>query len=144
MAEHDGPVPVEKASMIQVTFQLPSEDQRVRAIAVSLNALAQLHAKCGDDRAAMDAYREALEILRAATEEGICDGDDNDDDDLFLPGGKEDGWSEGNSASHCCAARQGGGAKSREGGSYTHQSFSNNTSTSPTRAEMLLCCCQIP
>jgi len=138
MAEHDGPVPVEKASMIQVTFQLPSEDQRVRAIAVSLNALAQLHAKCGDDRAAMDAYREALEILRAATEEGICDGDDNDDDDLFLPGGKEDGWSEGNSASHCCAARQGGGAKSREGGSYTHQSFSNNTSPSPTRAEMLL------
>lgn len=64
-------------SPIQVTFLLPSEEQRVRAIAVSLNALAQMHAKCGDDRLAMDAYREALEILRAATEEGsLVESDD--------------------------------------------------------------------
>lgn len=54
----------------QANFLFPTEDQRVRAIAVSLNALADLHARRGDDRAAMDSYREALEILRAANEVG--------------------------------------------------------------------------
>ena len=52
-----------------LAFILPSENQRVRAIATSLNALASLHANLNDDRSAMDSYREALEILRAATEE---------------------------------------------------------------------------
>ncbi|KAL7473250.1 hypothetical protein ACHAXS_014029 [Conticribra weissflogii] len=137
IAGSDDSLQLEKASIIQVTFLLPSEDQRVRAIAVSLNALAQLHAKCGDDRAAMDAYKDALEILRAATEEGIRDYDENDDNDFFLPGEKE-GWSEGNSASHSGAVKQGCGAEFRDGGSSTHQSCSNNTSLSPTRAEMLL------
>ena len=51
------------------TFVQPTESQRVRAIATSLNALAELHAMNGNDRAAMDSFREALEILRAATEE---------------------------------------------------------------------------
>ncbi|KAL3800255.1 hypothetical protein ACHAWO_013837 [Cyclotella atomus] len=50
-------------------FTIPTENQRVRAIATSLNSLASLHALFNDDRSAMDAYREALEILRAATEE---------------------------------------------------------------------------
>ena len=53
----------------QVTFLIPAEDQRVRAIAMSLNAMAELHARQGNDGAAMESFREALEILRAATEE---------------------------------------------------------------------------
>ncbi|KAL9189270.1 hypothetical protein ACHAXT_011760 [Thalassiosira profunda] len=53
----------------QAQFISPTEDERVRAIAASLNALADLHAQSGDDRAAMDSYREALEILRAAADE---------------------------------------------------------------------------
>jgi tetratricopeptide (TPR) repeat protein len=53
----------------QVTFLIPAEEQRVRAIAMSLNAMAELHAKQGNDGAAMESFREALEILRAATEE---------------------------------------------------------------------------
>jgi tetratricopeptide (TPR) repeat protein len=52
-----------------LVFVHPTENQRVRAIAASLNALASLHAVLEDDRSAMDSYREALEILRAATEE---------------------------------------------------------------------------
>eukprot|EP00804_Cyclotella_cryptica_P026214 CCRYP_009809-RB/>CCRYP_009809-RB protein AED:0.02 eAED:0.02 QI:103/1/1/1/1/1/4/789/1225 len=63
---------------IQLSFLRPTENQRVRAIAASLNALASLHARMGDDRLAMDSYREALEILRAATEE---EEDDDEDDD---------------------------------------------------------------
>lgn len=51
------------------SFVTPTENQRVRAIASSLNSLALLHATINDDRCAMDSYREALEILRAATEE---------------------------------------------------------------------------
>lgn len=53
----------------QVTFFIPAEEQRVRAIAMSLNAMAELHARKGNDGAAMESFREALEILRAATEE---------------------------------------------------------------------------
>jgi len=53
----------------QVSFLIPAEEQRVRAIAMSLNAMAELHAKQGNDGAAMESFREALEILRAATEE---------------------------------------------------------------------------
>jgi len=65
----------------RATFLYPTEDQRVRAIAVSLNALAELHARCGDDRAAMDSYREALEILSAATEEEEVEVQDEDEFD---------------------------------------------------------------
>ena len=108
---------------IKATFLLPSEDQRVRAIAVSLNALAQLHAKCGDDRAAMDAYREALEILRAATEEGRND-DEFDDDDGFMGG--DEGWSEAYSG-HSGVARRGG--KSREGSLTPSRSEADLAST---------------
>ncbi|KAL7489099.1 hypothetical protein ACHAW6_014690 [Cyclotella cf. meneghiniana] len=64
---------------IQLSFLRPTENQRVRAIATSLNALASLHARMGDDRSAMDSYREALEILRAATEEEEDDSDDAND-----------------------------------------------------------------
>ena len=53
----------------KVMFIKPAEEQRVRAIAMSLNAMAELHAKQGNDGAAMESFREALEILRAATEE---------------------------------------------------------------------------
>ncbi len=53
----------------QVSFLIPAEEQRVRAIAMSLNAMAELHARQGNDGAAMESFREALEILRAATEE---------------------------------------------------------------------------
>ena len=52
-----------------VTFVEPSENERVRAISASLNALGELHSKAGDDKQAMESYREALEILRAACEE---------------------------------------------------------------------------
>ncbi|KAL7548427.1 hypothetical protein ACHAWF_011717 [Thalassiosira exigua] len=71
-----GREPVEKRgdtgtrAAIRLTFLRPTEDERVRSIAASLNASASLRAARGDDRAAMDAYREALEILRAAAEEG--------------------------------------------------------------------------
>ena len=54
---------------LSLQFVAPTENQRVRAIAASLNSLASLHALLNDDRCAMDSYREALEILRAATEE---------------------------------------------------------------------------
>lgn len=53
----------------QVSFLIPAEEQRVRAIAMSLNAMAELHARQGNDGAAMESFRESLEILRAATEE---------------------------------------------------------------------------
>ncbi|KAL7540390.1 hypothetical protein ACHAXR_010070, partial [Thalassiosira sp. AJA248-18] len=66
-------------AITQATFLQPTEDERVRSIAVSLNALAELHAQCGDDRAAMDSYREALEILRAATEEEEVEEEDGDE-----------------------------------------------------------------
>ena len=52
-----------------LAFVTPTENQRVRALSTSLNALASLHANLNDDRSAMNSYREALEILRAATEE---------------------------------------------------------------------------
>ena len=53
----------------KIIFLKPAEEQRVRAIAMSLNAMAGLHARQGNDGAAMESFREALEILRAATEE---------------------------------------------------------------------------
>ena len=67
------------------TFVQPTESQRVRAIATSLNALAELHAMNGNDRAAMDSYREALEILRAATEENndIQEEDEEEGGDMI-------------------------------------------------------------
>jgi len=55
-------------STTNVTFQSPTEIQKVRTISTSLNELAKLHILNGNDRAAMDSYREALEILSAATE----------------------------------------------------------------------------
>lgn len=54
---------------LTVAFVQPSENERVRAISASLNALGELHSKAGDDKQAMESYREALEILRAACEE---------------------------------------------------------------------------
>ena len=52
-----------------VSFIAPAEEQRVRAIAMSLNAIAELQATRGNDSSAMESFRESLEILRAATEE---------------------------------------------------------------------------
>ena len=54
---------------LTVAFVQPSENERVRAISASLNALGELHSMAGDDKQAMESYREALEILRAACEE---------------------------------------------------------------------------
>jgi len=69
-----------------VTFQSPTEIQKVRTISTSLNELAKLHILNGNDRSAMDSYREALEILSAATEnEGVdedLDGEPLEDGDL--------------------------------------------------------------
>ena len=63
---------------ISLQFVTPTENQRVRAIAASLNSLASLHALLNDDRSAMDSYREALEILRAATEEASEESKDEE------------------------------------------------------------------
>ena len=65
-------------------FVTPTENQRVRAIASSLNSLALLHATLNNDRCAMDSYREALEILRAATEEDKIEEDGESNVELDL------------------------------------------------------------
>lgn len=67
---------------IQLSFLHPTENQRVRAISSSLNTLASLHASLQDSRSAMDSYREALEILKAATEE--CSFSEEEKEELSI------------------------------------------------------------
>ena len=80
----------DSSTTTKASFLFPTEDQRVRAIAVSLNALAELHARSGDDWAAMDSYREALEILRAATEEDDEECEEEEEETVAMMGRNED------------------------------------------------------